>query len=88
MSVIYDALVLQCRASSDRGGGFSAGFITGGVIFGALGFLFAPQVCPRAQHLVKQVAANLDMHVSGSKAGDVAATHQIHSNQKDCNKSE
>lgn len=34
----------ECRASSDRGGGFTAGFLTGGVIFGALGFLFAPQV--------------------------------------------
>ena len=26
------------------GGGFTAGFLLGGVVFGALGFLFAPQI--------------------------------------------
>jgi hypothetical protein len=33
--------------SADRGGGdggFTAGFVTGAVVFGALGFLFAPQI--------------------------------------------
>eukprot|EP00891_Asterochloris_glomerata_P000288 jgi/Astpho2/288/Aster-02177 len=36
----------QCiRASSDRNGaGFTSGFVVGGVLFGALGFLFAPQI--------------------------------------------
>ena len=33
-----------CRAESSRGGGFASGFVVGGVVFGTLGFLFAPQV--------------------------------------------
>lgn len=38
-----------CRAERSGGGGFLAGFVVGGTIFGALGFLFAPQVraCPK-----------------------------------------
>lgn len=32
------------RAESSRGGGFASGFVVGGVVFGTLGFLFAPQV--------------------------------------------
>jgi len=35
---------MHVSASSDRGGGFTAGFLVGGVIFGSLGFLFAPQI--------------------------------------------
>ena len=34
------------RAERDGGGGFTAGFLVGGAIFGVLGFLFAPQACP------------------------------------------
>ena len=33
-----------CRAERDSSGGFVAGFVVGGAIFGALGFLFAPQI--------------------------------------------
>ena len=33
-----------CRADRDNGGGFVAGFVVGGAIFGALGFIFAPQI--------------------------------------------
>ncbi|KAL3137299.1 hypothetical protein ABBQ32_006839 [Trebouxia sp. C0010 RCD-2024] len=33
-----------CRAESSRGGGFASGFVVGGVVFGTLGFLFAPQI--------------------------------------------
>ena len=33
-----------CRAERDNGGGFVTGFVVGGAIFGALGFLFAPQI--------------------------------------------
>ncbi|KAK9804064.1 hypothetical protein WJX73_000738 [Symbiochloris irregularis] len=32
------------RAERSGGGGFLAGFVVGGTIFGALGFLFAPQI--------------------------------------------
>jgi hypothetical protein len=32
------------RAERSSDGGFTAGFVMGGVVFGALGFLFAPQV--------------------------------------------
>ncbi|CAK0752334.1 hypothetical protein CVIRNUC_002138 [Coccomyxa viridis] len=32
------------RAERDNGGGFVTGFVVGGAIFGALGFLFAPQI--------------------------------------------
>lgn len=36
---------MACRAQRDRdGGGFVTGFVVGGAIFGALGFLFAPQI--------------------------------------------
>ena len=35
---------LPCRAERDNGGGFVTGFVVGGAIFGALGFLFAPQI--------------------------------------------
>ena len=35
---------LPCRAERDNGGGFMTGFVVGGAIFGALGFLFAPQI--------------------------------------------
>jgi hypothetical protein len=36
----------QCcnRAERDSGGGFFAGVLVGGAIFGALGYLFAPQI--------------------------------------------
>jgi len=33
----------HCRGERD-GDGFFAGFVMGGVVFGTLGFLFAPQV--------------------------------------------
>ena len=33
-----------CRAERDNGGSFVTGFVVGGAIFGALGFLFAPQI--------------------------------------------
>ena len=32
------------RAERDSGGGFFAGVLVGGAIFGALGYLFAPQI--------------------------------------------
>ena len=32
------------RAERSSGGGFLTGFVVGGAVFGALGFLFAPQV--------------------------------------------
>ncbi|KAL3148619.1 hypothetical protein ABBQ38_014045 [Trebouxia sp. C0009 RCD-2024] len=34
----------QVKAESSRGGGFASGFVVGGVVFGTLGFLFAPQI--------------------------------------------
>lgn len=43
LSFGYKASVLS-RADSSRGGGFASGFVVGGVVFGTLGFLFAPQV--------------------------------------------
>lgn len=41
---IADISQLICRAERDNGGGFVAGFVVGGALFGALGFLFAPQI--------------------------------------------
>ena len=41
------SIVARYRAESGRrggGGGFAAGFLVGGTIFGALGYIFAPQV--------------------------------------------
>lgn len=36
---------MACRAERNgNGGGFLTGFVVGGAIFGALGFLFAPQI--------------------------------------------
>ena len=36
---------VACRAQRERdGSGFVTGFVVGGAIFGALGFLFAPQI--------------------------------------------
>ena len=32
------------RSDSGRGESFTTGFICGGLVFGALGFIFAPQV--------------------------------------------
>ncbi len=36
--------LIPCRAERDSGGGFLAGLVVGGAIFGALGYLFAPQI--------------------------------------------
>ena len=35
---------MACRAERSRSSAFLSGFVMGGVVFGALGFLFAPQV--------------------------------------------
>lgn len=37
-------LFLSISAERGNGGGFAAGFLLGGAVFGALGFLFAPQI--------------------------------------------
>lgn len=37
-------LAPQIRAESRNSDGFLTGFVVGGVVFGALGFLFAPQI--------------------------------------------
>lgn len=37
-------LSVAVRAERDRGSGFATGFVLGGAIFGALGFIFAPQI--------------------------------------------
>ena len=44
------------------GGGFVSGFILGGVVFGALGFLFAPQVRKREEE--RGTSLDLDLHPS------------------------
>lgn len=43
-TVRFDTCLCTCRADRDNGGGFVAGFVVGGAIFGALGFIFAPQI--------------------------------------------
>lgn len=48
----YRASVLS-RAESNRGGGFASGFVVGGVVFGTLGFLFAPQVSSKPKSAVR-----------------------------------
>lgn len=44
-------------ARAERGGGFATGFVVGGLIFGALGFVFAPQLSKRL--LGEEEAPNL-----------------------------
>lgn len=41
---IYAVAVPFLHRASDRGGGFMSGFVVGGVVFGVLGFVFAPQI--------------------------------------------
>ena len=55
-------LLVECRAEArSSGGGFFAGFVVGGALFGALGFLFAPQVCLT----IMQVRQVLECKLSG-----------------------
>lgn len=37
-------LLSRAENGGSSGGGFASGFVVGGVLFGTLGFLFAPQV--------------------------------------------
>ena len=53
------------RAERDSGGGFTAGFLVGGALFGVLGFLFAPQVSFRA--VVVTTMSSVQMWVQRSE---------------------
>ena len=44
LSVDLDAPSLAHRSSRDGSSGFWGGFVTGGIVLGALGYVFAPQV--------------------------------------------
>ena len=72
-TTLCSARLVRCRASSDRSGaGFTSGFVVGGVLFGALGFLFAPQVrCSYLYGLLcnGNLQCSLDRHAREPTAG-------------------
>ncbi len=60
-------MIGACRAESNRGGGgsgFAAGFLIGGTIFGALGYIFAPQVSSRQVHLPLECSSTAEIFES------------------------
>ena len=44
--------ILLYSEDSKGGGGFLAGFLIGGAIFGTLGYVLAPQVLPKLQSIL------------------------------------
>lgn len=51
LAYIICGTILLYSEDSKGGGGFLAGFLIGGAVFGTLGYVFAPQVLPNLQVL-------------------------------------
>ncbi len=74
MRTAHDELVRGRAESRGGGGGFLAGFLLGGTLFGALGFLFAPQIS--AALLTDEQRLKLPRFLAEEEAKDPEQTKQ------------